>query len=335
LDIVQNLDEFCWRELVARHPLSNIFHTPEMFQVYARTKHHKPELWAAIDDGKPVALLLPVTISLWGGRLGSLTARTVSHGSVLYDPGDASHAALSLLLNSYKARARKATLFTELRNVCNLDGIQPFLNDCGFLYEQHLNYLIDLDRSPKALFAAIGSRTRKNIRHALNQRHITIEEAKDPGQISLCYRLISQTYSRAKVPLPDRSLFDAAFEILYPKGMVKFLIAYFGKTAVATSVELLFKDVIYGWYSGLNREYSAYLPNELLIWHILEWGATNRFKIYDFGGAGKPNQEYGVRRFKSKFGGQAVCYGRNTWVSRPGLTALSTFLYNLTRRIVF
>ena len=42
----------------------------------------------------------------------------------------------------------------------------------------------------------------------------------------------------------------------------------------------------------------------------MEWGSNNGYKIFDFGGAGKPNLAYGVRDHKLKFGGELVEFGR-------------------------
>ena len=97
----------------------------------------------------------------------------------------------------------------------------------------------------------------------------------------------------------------------------------------ATSFELIYKNVIYGWYGGLDRRYSEFVPNELLMWDILKWGAESRYQVYDFGGAGKPGEKYGVRDFKAKFGGELVCYGRNIYVHRPGMLKFSKVGYQV------
>lgn len=117
--------------------------------------------------------------------------------------------------------------------------------------------------------------------------------------------------------------------------MVKFWLAHVDGVHVATSVELLYKGVMYGWYGGVDRAYASYNPGELLMWHILKWGAENGYRLYDFGGAGKPNKEYGVRDFKAKFGGELVCYGRNTCVHAPFWLRLSELGYNVSRRLLW
>jgi lipid II:glycine glycyltransferase (peptidoglycan interpeptide bridge formation enzyme) len=89
---------------------------------------------------------------------------------------------------------------------------------------------------------------------------------------------------------------------------------------------------VYGWYGGLNRAFSSYSPNEIMMWHILEWGAKNGYRCYDFGGAGKPDVEYGVRDFKAKFGGTQVSFGRNVYVHKPFLMGIAELGYNFVRR---
>jgi lipid II:glycine glycyltransferase (peptidoglycan interpeptide bridge formation enzyme) len=135
--------------------------------------------------------------------------------------------------------------------------------------------------------------------------------------------------------LADISLFYQAYETLVPRGMAKFMLAYVGNEPAAVSIDLLYKDVIYGWFGGMDRKFMAHVPNEMLMWNILKWGCNHGYRVYDFGGAGKPDEQYGVRDFKAKFGGDLVCFGRNTWESRPALLAVSKLAYSILKRILF
>jgi serine/alanine adding enzyme len=331
--VVRQLNDEDWRQFVDQHPQGNIFHTPEMFQVFARATGFHPTLWAAVrGDAQIEALFLPVQVTL-NELLRPLTTRAIAYGSVLSAPSDEGHRALALLLKSYVRENRRRCLFTELRNVSSLENEQGVLQEQGFAYEDHLNYLIDLGRPAEEIFLGIGARTRKNIRHALNRGKVAVVEATKPDQIDTCYNLLSQTYRAARVPLADRSIFDAAFALLHPKGMIRFTLAYVEDAPAAVSIDLLYKDVIYGWYGGMDRTYSRFVPNELLMWHLLKWGSENGFSLYDFGGAGKPDEEYGVRDFKAKFGGRLVCFGRNTHVHLPGVLWLSKQGYQVMRHL--
>lgn len=330
LTVVDSLDIEAWRQFVDRHPQGNIFHTPEMFQVFARATGHRPMLEAVVgDNGQVLALLLPVHVTLRDGALRRLTTRSIAYGSVLCAPDPAGLEALALLLRTYTREAGHAALLSELRNLSDLSAIQPVLNECGFAYEEHLDYLIDLNCTPEQVLQSIGPRTRKHIRRALRKGNVIVEQVTNRNQIIDWYELVRKTYEAARVPLADRSLFEAAFDTLHPRGMIKFWLARIGTTCAAASAELVYKDVIYGWYGGMDRAYAEDLPGELLMWHILEWGAEADYKTYDFGGAGKPGEPYGVRDFKAKFGGRLVCFGRNIYIHAPALLRLSTLGYRI------
>lgn len=331
--IVDSLDETVWREFVDHNPYGNIFHTPEMFQVFTQAIGHRPLLQAAINtNGEILALLLPVQISLKNGLLRPLTTRAIIYGSALCTPDIRGTQALASILDAYIATVKHQALFTEMRNLSDLSHLQGVFEEKGFMYEDHLDYLIDLNLTPEHVFQNIGARTRKHIRQGLRRDNVHIELLTERSKLGLWYELVSKSYKATRVPLADRSLFEAAYDILQPRGMIQYWLARIDSTYIAASAELLYKDVIYGWYSGIDRNYAYDLPGEMLMWYILEWGVQNGYKTYDFGGAGKPNEKYGVRDFKAKFGGKLVCYGRNIHIHSSLLLRLSIFGYQISTR---
>ncbi len=335
ISVVNSLPLDDWRSFVDQHPAGNIFHTPEMFEVFQCTKGFKPELWATLSaDHQILVLFLPVHISIKNGLLRPLTTRSIAFGSILCDQSIDTTEALQVLLRTYQQESGHKSLFTELRNLSSITEFQPTLSQLHFNYEDHLDYLIPLNDSPEAIFSRIGKRTQKNIRRGIKHANVAVEEVTNHSEINNCIKLLQNTYNLAHVPLPDRSLFETAFDYLYPKGMLRVTLATVGTSPAATSIELLYKDTIYGWYGGMDRSYSAYVPNELLMWHILEWGSENGYRVYDFGGAGKPDEKYGVRDFKAKFGGNLVCYGRNSWIPHPLLFHLSEIGYTVYRQFL-
>ena len=56
------------------------------------------------------------------------------------------------------------------------------------------------------------------------------------------------------------------------------------------------------------------------------------YTIFDFGGAGKPNEEYGVRDFKKKYGGKLVNFGRYEKVHSPKKLKVSKQVFKLVRK---
>ncbi len=335
IQITNSLPEATWKQFVDCHPDGNIFHTPEMFAVMQRAQGHKPQLWAAVNgEGSVLALFTPVQIVL-NRHLHFLTSRAVSYGGVLCEPSQEGLEALALLLRTYRHKTGTKLLFTELRNLSDLGAIRPILEQEGFVYEEHINYLVNLRRSPDAILESFGTRTRKNIRQGISKGIVAIEEVVCREQLATCYGLLRKTYDVAHVPLADSSLFEAAFDVLYPKGMIRFTLARVGQANAATSIALAYKDVIYNWYAGTDREHGAHNPMMLLTWDFLMWGAKRNYRVYDLGGAGKPDEKYGVRDFKAKFAGDLVCFGRNTLVHAPLRMAVSTRGYQWVKRFLF
>lgn len=334
MKIVRQLDERLWREFVDNHPQGNIFHTPEMFAVFQQTKYHHPTLWAVVDcTNNSLALLLPVQVVLMRGMLGPLTTRAITYGSLLCTPDYQDGKELATLLQFYKQNVKGRVLFTELRNLSSLKNIQHALQINGFLYEDHLNFIINLQRPVNEIWNDLDSNARSNVKKA-KRKGVIVEEANSLETVQIAYSLLQEVYNRIQVPLADFSLFRATFEILQPQGMAKFFMARVEDAFVGTSIVLLYKDVVYAWYAGTVREYSSYKVGELLNWHVLEWGAQNSFSSFDFGGAGKPDKDYGPRKFKAKFGGTLINYGRNVCIHHPHLLKLSQWGYRLTRRFL-
>jgi serine/alanine adding enzyme len=332
--IVTTLDESVWRRYVQQHPHGNVFHSPEMFEVFQRARGHQPELWAARNNSNDLlALLLPVNVTLIRGLLAPLTSRSVVYGGVLCEPTSEGHAALRHLLTAYNQQAAQKSIFTEVRNLSDASGIQPILQENRFVYEDHLDFLIDLHRPEGEIWDSLHGNVRTNVRKA-RRMGVVIEEATTPDKIPVAYTLLAKTYDHIQVPLAPLILFESAFEVLYPRGMIKFYMARVDTIYIGVAIRLLYKDVIYCWYVGVDREYHSYKATDLLNWHALEWGAQNGFRCYDFGGAGKPGEHYGPREFKSKFGGQLVSYGRNVCVHSPLRLKLSQVGYRLTRRFL-
>lgn len=335
MPIAHTLDERVWRAFVDEHPCGNIFHTPEMMQVFARARGYAPQLWAGLDDhGRVQALLLPVQITVVDRPLfRKLTTRAVVYGSALCTSSDHGRETLTHLLQTYNQQMAHQLLFTELRNLSDLADLRPVLTANGLAYEEHLNFLIDLTRPQQEVWKRIRSNARRNVRKA-RKSGVVIEEVTSPADMATAYGVLQRVYKRIQVPLPDRSLFDAAFDILHPRGMFRVFLARVEGEAIGALTLLQYKGVMLYWYTGTLREFSSYRASDLLVWHSLELGSQTGFHTFDFGGGGKPDEAYGVRDFKAKFGGDLVNYGRYVRVHSPLRLQASQMGYQLLRRFL-
>ena len=307
-----------WSEFIYNHPHGYIFQTPEMAEVYKRTKNYEPISLAAIDaeNDEILAILQTAVIKEMSGFLGTFSARAIIQGGPLFIENEKGIKALKLLMEHYDKIAQKKALYTQIRTMWDTSNISSFLNTIGYKYEERLNFLIDLNRPEEEIWRDIHKSRRKGINRAAN-KGVVIEEVRDKKFIPIFYGIVEETYKNAKIPLADISLLDSAFELLVPKNMATFYLAKYEATYVGARAVLNYKGLIYDWYACALLDYLSLYINEALVWHILKEGANNGYRIFNFGGAGKPNEEYGVREFKRRFGGKMVNFGRYEKIYSP------------------
>lgn len=333
MQMVQQLAERTWTEFVEQHPHGNIFHTPEMFRAFAQTPNYHPTLWAVLNDqNTPLALLLPVQITVVSRLLAVFSQLAIAYGSILVTPGTEGEQALQALLTAYNQNAKRQVLYTELRNQTDLQVHQPTLLQCGFVYHGHLNFIANLAGSSEELWKKITPAARRNIQKA-RASGIEISHASHLQDITETYPILQNVYHRLQVPLPALSLFQAIFTELAPRNRVKVLMAKYNNTPIGVLYLLIYKGISLYWYTGTLCEYSSYRPSDLLMWSALQYSQEIGCHTFDFGGAGKPTEEYGVRDFKAKFGGTLVNYGRNICVHSPLSFRISRTAYLLKQKI--
>jgi serine/alanine adding enzyme len=328
-----DVDRAEWRAFVDAEPAANVFHTPEMAAAFARTPGHQVSPWAACSaSGAILALIVPVHVTLAAGPLRRWTSRAVAYGGVARIEGAAGTAAAARLLHEYASRAQPELLFTELRHQDDATDLQAALRAAGFVHEAHLNYLITLDRSEADLWRGLGRSARQRVRSA-EKKGIKVVEADDDATVDAAYRLLVDVYRRARVPLVSPTMFAAARAELHARGMLRIVTAQLDERVVAARFLLLHKSRIVDWYAGSDRSFASYSPTEYLVWEVLRWGREHGYEVFDFGGAGRPDEPYGPREFKSKFGGELVGFGREVFVHAPHRLRVSRAAYSTARRL--
>jgi serine/alanine adding enzyme len=329
MKIVHELDHQEWSEFVQRHPQGNIFQTPEVYEVYKRTKYYEPCVIGAISDaGQILAVLLAVIQREYGNHLGDLTERSIIWGGPLVKGDDAD--ILAFILHEYENDVGSLAIYTQIRNLGDISVNRNVFESAGYAYEEHLNIVVDLSKSEDLLWKEVHSKRRNEIRRAQKEGTYVRELDKLP-EIEEMYDILDEVYHYAKLPFVDKSIFIAAFEILRPIGLCRYFGAFNKGTLVGTMCLLTYKQHLYDWYAGSRREYLNKYPNDLLPWEVFKWGRQNSYRIFDFGGAGKPDKDYGVRDYKRKFGGELVNFGRFQKVHKPMTYLLAKAGYSAWR----
>lgn len=303
---IEKIDTVEWSEFVRNHPNGNIFQTPGMYEVYNKTPKFKPLLLIAKDENnKIVGCLMSVIQRDYKGIIGELTARSIVMGGPLAENNNSE--ILDLLLKNYNKLVTSKAIYSQFRNLFSMANYSlPFDNN-GYKYEEHLDVLINLKKSRTELEYNLHKERKRNIAKA-EKEGLTFKVLDEENHIKTVILLLKKTYNRIKVPFSYEKLFFNTQFIL--DNNVKFFGAFWEDKMIAGQVRLCYNDTVYAWYAGSDSDYFNKRPNDFLLWNVIMWSKENEYKVFDFGGAGKPNVPYGVRDYKLKFGGELVNYGR-------------------------
>ena len=315
---VTNDPEACdhgqWARFVREHPNGNIFQTPEMYRVFSATKNYEPIFIACQEVDSLLGVLLAVVQKEGPGVLGRLSARSIIWGGPLVLDEDTT--VLDTILTEYDSIVRKKSIYTQVRNLFPMERQRECLQKQGYSFEDHLDILIDLDRPVESLWKSLHPTRRKQIERGY-RRGVTFSYHREPSpeMISACYDLIATLYERIKLPFPKKDFFENSVRELMDR--IGFFVLKYKGRIIGCRLALVYGRLIYDWYAGSDVNSLDKYPNDILPWEVMKWGAENGYAVFDFGGAGKPNEQYGVRDYKKKFGGSQVNFGRFENVHKP------------------
>ncbi|HAF30858.1 MAG TPA: hypothetical protein DCG75_17600 [Bacteroidales bacterium] len=329
MEIIDNIDKINikqWSEFIQNHPDGNIFQSPEMYFLYLKSEGFLPFVFVAYEDNNILGVLLAVIQKEYNSFIGIFTSRAIIWGGplVLNNNIDVGN----FILKNYNHRIKSKAIYSQFRNLFDLEYLKPACRDHKFKYEDHLNIQINLAESWDNLLDNIQKSRKRNLTKSLNKGTV-LKELKSDEEIISSYNLIRETYKRIKLPFPKISFFTNLFNELYSRNYCKFFIAENNNTIIGIRIILTYKNIIHDFYAGSSNNHTDKYPNDFLIMNILDWGNRNGFTFFDFGGAGKPNIPYGVRDHKLKFGGNVVNYGRFEKIHKPFIYKASAFAFKI------
>jgi serine/alanine adding enzyme len=235
-----------------------------------------------------------------------------------------------ILMNSFIEKIKGKAIYTEFRNLFDCSEYNSLFTSYGFQFSEHLNFINLLDNEDSVKKRISGSKL-KQIKKSL-KTGAEIIETKDEVEISEFYKLLSDLYkTKVKTPLPRLDYFFNFSK--YNIG--SFLLIKFQNRIIGGLMIGAHDEVIYAIYAcGEDGKYKDVYPSVLANWAGIEYGLKNRFKYFDFLGAGKPNEDSGIREFKSKFGGELVNYGRYKLIVNKPLYKLGELGLRLIKKYV-
>jgi lipid II:glycine glycyltransferase (peptidoglycan interpeptide bridge formation enzyme) len=323
------LKEAGWESFVLTHPDGNFFQLPQAFELFQSVPGYHPSVFGIIEQNKVRGILVSV-IQKENAFYGPLTSRSIIWGGPLVS----SVSDAEKLLAAYNDFTKKRAIYSQIRNTFDCSLIKPAFEKSGFKFLEHLNFKVPTSGlTTEQLLSQMSKSKSRQIKKGLQSAEIIIATAQK--DVDDFYLLLQKTY-REKVhkPLPPKVFFDEFFQKTCKQGFGQYLLIKSGEKIIGGIMSpLLPGKAIYEWYiAGLDKEYKEQYPSILATWAAIEYGANNHLGHFDFLGAGKPDQDYGVREFKSKFGGELVHFGRfekihNPLLMKVGETGLKIYKY--------
>ncbi len=304
-----------WDKLASTSPFGSFFQTRKSFLFFEQINGIEPFV-VSMRKGETVLAVITGIILKEGKCLKSfLTRRAIVIGGPLlsYDTGNEE---LELLLKELIKFLKNKVIFIEIRNLHDFTNYKPAFEKAGFAFMDHLNFKVDCTNR-SLMEQRISKSKKRQIKKGLRQG-AEIIKASTVDEVIAFYKILKKLYKeKVKTPLLPKEFFIRFFE----KDLGKYLLVRYKNRIVGGIMCPVYRDkVIYEWYvCGKDEEYKNIYPSVLATWAAMDYANKNGLQVFDFMGAGSPGKDYGVREFKSKFGGELVSYGRFLYIVNPFL----------------
>ncbi len=315
----QHIDKAAWEDLLQRTDTATWFQSLAAYRFYASVPQElMPFAYAVEENGQLTGVIIGYITPTQGCVRRFFSRRAIILGGALLDK-TISNEALGALLTEVRTGLQDKAIYIELRNFNDYTPWRSVFMAHGFDYLPHLNYRIDCTDLPYAI-QRMKSNRRRQVRKAL-RNGAEVSEAANMGEVRELHILLRRLYrKRIKTPCPSW----AFFERLYRTAAAVFLVVrYRGQVIGGMVCPILAGKTLYEWFvCGLDREYREQYPSVLATYGAMEYANLHALPLFDMMGAGVPQQSYGVRVFKARFGGTEVEYGRFRCICRPSLYSI-------------
>ena len=302
------IDKQDWRLLAETSPLSTWFQTDEAYRFYQSVSDMCAFVYGVMEEDKLVGVIVGYTTQEKCKLKQYFTARAIVVGGPLLDE-NISESALTMLLQTVKKQQGEA-IYIETRNLHDYSRWRTVFEDNGFAYQPHLNIQVACNDQH-----IMSDKRIRQVKKAI-KNGAEICEATSEQEIHDWYQILRQLY-RQKVRTPLWS--EAFFLQFYRSGVGKYLLVkYNGKVIGGMMCPIFAGKAVYEWYvCGLDEVYREQYPSVMATYAAIEYAKQKGLPIFDFMGAGVPDQPYGVRDFKMEFGGELVEHGRYLHIRKP------------------
>jgi lipid II:glycine glycyltransferase (peptidoglycan interpeptide bridge formation enzyme) len=316
-----------WLALVQNCKVSTPFQTPTYYDFFNSLTGFSADVFA-VEKNSEYLCLVVVTIQSEKGIKASFSKRGIIYGGFLLTENNG-QALEALLKNIIKHYSRKL-IYLETRNFNDYSAHKTVFENQKWQYNPWLNYHLSVVDDVSVKKNMSSSRLRQ-IKKATNSGVIW-KEANTIEDVEIFYKILLNLYTeKVKKPLLPWAFFKTYFE----KNIGKYLLVYYEEIVIGGIMcPILDGKAIYEFYvCGLDQEYKEQYPSVMATWAAIEYALQNNIPLFDFMGAGAPDEGYGVREFKERFGGEQVEQGRFIKIINPLLYRIGKLGLNIMAKI--
>jgi lipid II:glycine glycyltransferase (peptidoglycan interpeptide bridge formation enzyme) len=330
IDNINGVDLKRWELLLQSSSYKSFFQTKNCYDLYNANQPFMTPFFLGVEDNDVLVGVIIGFIQADGGPLKRFFSRRaiINGGPLLAD--NISAKALTLLLNHCKKVLRQKAIYVEFRNFEDYSCYKDLFKRCGFEYVPHLNFHIDTT-SEEVVNSNLGKSRKRDIRTSFRDGAEIVEH---PTMEDVCefYGILNDLYTnKVKTPLYPMSFFEYLFKQSYSKFL---LVRLNGEIIGGTVCVTLPGYAVYEWYAcGKDGAYKNIYPSTVATFAAIQYAAINDYHHFDMMGAGKPDESYGVREFKAKFGGQLVEHGRFLAILNPLLYEIGKLGVKLMKKL--
>ena len=329
MEIKYEINKERLNEFLENKSTINIFSSVDMAEVFEKSRGFKVFPLIAEENGTIYAFAVGILIDTLKWLPFKFFKRLVLFTSPVYEENEIGREGFKLILNELEKITKKYALYFEIRNnIETNENVKDLLKE--YTYLPYQNYLIDLSEGKEELFNKLNSFTRNHISKYRKKGAIIcdVEECEVPKAIEI----IKQLYHSKNIPLINDEVFYNAYKLLKPKNQIKFIVMKYNDEIIGTRIGLAYKEVLYDWYAAALSEYKNFYPNDGLVWYMINWGIENNYKIFDFGGGALKGEYYGPAKFKEKYRGKLVEFGRYRYIPNKYIFKLFESIYNKLKK---
>lgn len=307
-----------WIVFVSNHPNGNFFQTPDFVDLINSVPNYKGGVIAHIEESNIKGILVYMEQREGSGIKGLFTERCiVIGGPLILNEEKTSEIVISLLEKLHK---QTNAIYIEFRNLFDTSNLTSTFESSNYSLKAHTNFIVPISPDPEKTLLLLNSSRRRQVRKSLKSgAEIIIPNSLE--EVKVFYKILVQLYThKINKPLPPWAFYSSFF---LNQNIGKYFLIRFQGQIIGGIMCPIFKNTVFEWFiAGLDGNYKDIYPSVLATWAPMEYAAKNRLKYFDFMGAGNPNKNYGVREFKSKFGGREVFFGRYLLIKKPLLYTL-------------